>query len=249
MIILWDNKAETAALSVISENPNYPKENLQDTRLAKRYRTLVDSSQRIVFGAAAANITATYAVVLGHNISDSATINIEGNATDSWGSPTFSQAMTKQGDVYIAEFTSAAFDFWSIEIDDPTNPDNYIEVGFVFIGISLQMPAMAPTQEMPYNTASSNSVSNSGQLYGNEKYNFKSFKITSPHVTNALRNSIITMFDTIKNIKPFILIIWSDDLAFESPIYCFYTDKSLKWKKTGATNFPFSISFKFQEVF
>lgn len=249
MIILWDNKAETAAVSVTSENPNYPKENLQDTRLAKRFRTTQDSAQRIVFGAAAANITATYAVVLGHNVSDSATINIEGNATDSWGSPTFSQAMTKQGDVYIAEFTSAAFDFWSIEIDDPTNPDNHIEVGFVFIGISLQMPAMAPTQEMPYNTASENSVSNSGQLYGNEKYNFRANKIVSPHATNVQRTSIKTVFDTIKNIKPFILIIWSDDLSFESPIYAFYVNNSLKWKKTGATNFPFSISFNYQETF
>lgn len=248
MIIAWDNKAETAEISVISENPNYPKENVQDTRLSKRYRTSSDAEQRIIFGSSTGNITATYAVVLGHNVSDAATINIEGNATDSWGSPTFSQAMTKQGDVYIAEFTSAAFDFWSIEIDDPTNSDNYIEVGFVFIGISLQMPAMSATQEMPYNTASKNSVSNSGQLYGNEKYNFKAFKITSPFATNSDRTAIKTMFDTVKNIKPFILIIYSDDLDFEPPVYAFYSSNSLKFKKTGATNFPFSISFNLQEA-
>jgi len=249
MKLLWDNKAKTATISVNSENPNYPIENLQDTILAKVFRSTQADGVRIKFST---QIKASYVAILNHNIPEGADIWLQGNNTDSWDAPTFSQQLTWNSDIIIDAIDEQTFNYWSLWINhDETGADEYIQIGFVFLGIYLQMPGMDPKQQLPHNTTAKKTISTGGQVYGDDSYEFYNFKVKFPPVTNAQRNSIDTMFGSIKNIIPVIVLIWSNDLDFQPPLYMVIDDKKIPWKKAGSDKDGrlWTFSLNFREVF
>ena len=71
------------------------------------------------------------------NLTIGATVRFQGNATDSWGAPTvdepfavWDQSHTK---VLLKLIVETALPWWRWTIDDPDNPDEYIEIGVGFL--------------------------------------------------------------------------------------------------------------------
>jgi hypothetical protein len=75
----------------------------------------------------------TAVAIADHNISSGATIALAGNSADSWAAPAYSLALAWAADTIVA-FLDQTYRYWRLEIDDPTNPDGYIEVGDWFLG-------------------------------------------------------------------------------------------------------------------
>lgn len=245
MRILWNNTATSATLSATTEDSDYPVENIQDIRTKKVYRSTDDDDERIVFSGSA---TASYVVILNHNFTSGSTIKIEGNNTDSWGSPSFSETITYNSGIMIHSFTEATYSFWSLSIDNASNPDTYIEVGFVFIGTYLQMPKMKRDQTLPKNVDTYQKIGRGGNVFGGINYNYRNFGVNFNYLTNTQRQSINTMFETVGDVTPIILLPWTDR-TFEDYIYCVISQKTLPFKRTDSQNKPWSLSMNFREVF
>lgn len=85
----------------------------------------------IDFGSAKA-ITA--AGLYDHNLTNSATVNLEANTSDSWGSPPYQQALTVAELTPILEYLNQTYRYFRFDISDVTNPDGYILIGGIYLG-------------------------------------------------------------------------------------------------------------------
>lgn len=230
-----------------SENPNFVAENMQDTVLAKVYRSTVDSTIITISTA----ITASYVAIIGHNLTETAQITIQGNNTDAWGAPALEETVIWRDSIAVLKFSESTYNFWRILItDDDTGADGYIQIGSIFLGTYLQMPGVKINQSLQYVSASKVSFSSSGQSYGDERYEYRNPEFNFPLLTHSQRDDMNTMFISNKNIKPVVALIWADDLDLESPMYSVIDQKSLSFKRNEkSVNLPWSTKIKFREVF
>jgi hypothetical protein len=220
---------------------------MQDTVLAKTYRSTIDNTIIKI----STTITASYVALMGHNLTETATITLQGNDTDAWGAPALEETVPWRENIAILDFNESTYNFWRILItDDDTNADGYIELGGVFLGTYLQMPGMKKDQTLSYQSESKSSVSPSGQNYGDERYEYRNPSFNFPLITHDQRDNLNEMFIANKNIKPMIVLIWANDLNLETPMYAKIDQKGLIFKRnTKSELLPWGAKLKFREVF
>ena len=247
MIILYDNKVQTATISATVENPDYPfSSGLKDTRLSRIGKTIDTEDQAILFEFTA-NIVSEYAVILKHNFTSSATVKLQANTLDDWTTPPLDEDFIAYGNSLVCKVTGE-YDFWRIFIDDPTNTASGLEIGYVFLGEALTMPGFNRPKVLGNRSNSIAQKSTSGQLYGDRRLNYKSAEITFPDVTETQRQEIKTFWNTVDVVQPFTLLIWESDLTVEEPIYCSLTDE-LSWEQLDYEGLTWTLGLKFEEVF
>ena len=129
----WDAATITSS-SALSSNPD---SNVVHDKPGKKWITSTDSNEWIVLDLGAASGVTQFGM-FGHNLTASATVNLQGHSSDSWGAPNFTAAMSIASDadsvvfpriVYYPPDATPAQQFWRVTIDDPTNPDTEIRVG------------------------------------------------------------------------------------------------------------------------
>ncbi len=70
-----------------------------------------------------------------HNLQSGAVLKIQGDTSSSFASPDYTQTVTVTDDLIMVYFSSAqTYRYWRIFIEDPTNPDGYIEIGRAHLG-------------------------------------------------------------------------------------------------------------------
>jgi hypothetical protein len=247
MKICWDNKFDGATLNALSENPFYPVVNLQDSRISRKFRSVDDNDQTILISGISTAVS--FFCIVGHNFTSGVTLRLQGNNSNSWGSPSFDQEIPYNAGMIFLRFTPATYTYWRIWIDDDSNTDTYIEISRFVMGSELTMPGMKIDQEINYNTTGSAAYSYTGQGYGTDGYEFREVSANFAYMTNTQRKSIQTMYDTVKNIIPVLMMIWADDTTFEAPIYCTIDTKKLVFKRTDSDNYPWSLQLDFREVY
>lgn len=130
----------SATISSSSDGTSNTDDNAVDNRLGKVWRTDSDTLEWIKW-----DLVVSRAVncvgIFNHNLTSSATVTFEGNATDVWTSPTVDETLTvatNADSVVIPRichfFTSDTLRYWRLLIDDPTNPDGYIQIGRIMFG-------------------------------------------------------------------------------------------------------------------
>jgi hypothetical protein len=247
MKTLYNNEVLNATITASSENPSYDFTTaFNDTRLSRVGRTTAISSQWIKFVFASA-ITIDYVAILAHNLTAGATVVLQGNSSDSWTSPTFTQSLTIT-DSIVQHFTSKTYRYWRITITDSSNADGYIEIGNVFLTTGLSWPAANLDSIRSLNTNSTASKSVSMQLYGDKKTNFSGFEISFDSVTNAQKILLEAMFRDVDIIKPFILLFWENNLDVEPPLYCNFI-QGFSWTLSSDYSVLWSFTATFEQCF
>ena len=73
-----------------------------------------------------------------HGVSSSATVKIQGNATDSWASPTVDVTLTYNIEIMLNRWSvNQSYRYWRILIIDTNNSNGYVEIGRAFLGTSI----------------------------------------------------------------------------------------------------------------
>lgn len=258
MILLWNNLLDNYTPTVSSEHVSFPGSNAMHIHLAVPWRTLptlVEDQYYKIDAGAGETITAKAAAILGkgpdysHNLTSSVTAKIEANSSDSWGAPEAWWTINHDADHMVKLFVSTAKRFWRFYVDDPTNPNGYLNIPRLFLGDYLQMPRVQPGVDLPWRTTSAISRSPSGQGYGDEGHRFLTPGFSFPHVTQAQYEAINSMWEAVENVKPVILIVWEDSLDVQGPIYCTIDQQELGWKKNDENGLSWSLEIFFREVF
>lgn len=209
MRILWDNEYDNSGNTITanSESSVYGLENLDDYQLVKVYRSTGDSAEWVKIDAGAGStITATCAAICSHNLTDGATIKIQGNDTDAWATPTVDESFTHDSGNMVKTFTSATHRYWRFSFADGSNPDGYIEIGRLFLGTYLTLDT--PYTDFPYSIIDTSVVDSSitGQSYGDEGITLREYSFNWNHFTNTEKENIVTMFEDVKTVKPVVIV-------------------------------------------
>ena len=135
----------TTTLTASTSATNLPATNLKDNFVAQTWRATGCTDENVVIDFGSAK-TPTVVAALGHNFSSGATLTLQANATDSWGAPTYTQALTIVSDSLsdvipkICYFPTlgASFRYMRIRIQDSANPDTYVEMGRLWMSTYFQ---------------------------------------------------------------------------------------------------------------
>jgi len=244
MRIFHDNKIFSAELTASSENLNLPVENLQKFQTIAKFRTVVKSNQWVKI---AGNITANSFWILNHNLTSSAVVKVQGSNYSDFSYIEFEEQAVIDERIYI-DFDEKTFNFWRVTIDDPTNSNNYLELGYIFIGCFEQLPAMKPDQQFTVNTTADYQTGSANVSYSKKGVQFRTNKINLVNLTFDQKKSVKSMFDNVGNYQPVIMVVWENDLEKEEPCYCILDGKKLTFKTSNIYNRKFDVSFKFREV-
>ena len=158
------------------------------------------------------------AVALGdHNLTDSATITVKGNTADSWGAPAYSQSVTLADIATL--YLSESYRYWRFTVDDSgtPNPDDYIQVGILYLGDYLQLAQNSDwgsSQNLSGNTLEQTSpygIAQMNALSWQDLYTLNYTLIDNDDVDD-LRAMLKSLFDFETSIaKGLILHLFSDE--------------------------------------
>ncbi len=204
MILFSDETTKDSVIAANSADVNYPVANVLDSRLTKVYRTDANTTAEIVLNAGAA-VTVSGIAIANHNISSGATIKIQGNATESWSSPSVDESITFASGIIKHTFTEASYQYWRIQIVDAGNSDGYIEIGRSWVGKVFTTPGISKTVSDSRKSNSAKSISVSGQSYQDVRYFNSMISVKIPRLTHAEKASLITEFENVDYGVPFFV--------------------------------------------
>lgn len=248
MRIAYNNVVDSIASTSIfplTVNVNYPIVNIQNQRLAVRYRSTAVTAQSIVFDFGSAVNINTFAI-LGHNISTAATITVSANSSDSWPGAT-SQTLTGNVNMILKFFAQETYRYWKLSIDDPTNTDGYIEIGRIWAGTYLDI---SPSSLLDFSVTKKRSdmvtYGRGRQKFSSEGIGWRKLKFTFPKTNYSMIRSIETLFDYVGIYRSFIFCNFDTDRNYElvEPCYCSF-NKELEFQHVS--NMMFEYSFEFEE--
>ncbi len=242
MRLLHTNLFDLATLIASSENTLYPVENLQHIHLVTKWRSTADTGQTIVCDMGSA-VTITTVAITAHNFISGAVVKIQGNATDSWGAPSVDETITYSAGIMTKFFTGGSYRYWRFTFEDASNPDEYIEIGRLYLGTYYQVDKTFSKDftEEKINTDNI-SFSKSGQVYGDEGIIIRRYALQFPYWANTAKQAIETIVDTLGKRTPLFLVMDEDNISKLPVLYCIIeTDQSyshiLNYQFTGAITF------------
>jgi hypothetical protein len=144
----------------------------------------------------------TMLAVFGHNLTSVATVTLQANATDSWGAPSFSMALTWHARC-IAGFINQTYRWWRITIEDGSNPAGYVEIGRVCAGEYYE-PGVNVNQEIVKKLVdpSYKQESEGRQGYAIEKEPYRTIEVYFSGIDRSQQNELETMFRAVRRTRP-----------------------------------------------
>lgn len=234
-------------LTASSEVVELPAENIQDPRVSKQWRTTGDTDEYIVIDAGAGNtLTPSSAVVLGHNLTNASTVKIQGNATDSWGSPTIDETFTYNAGTMIEYFTGSALRYWRFHFADSANPDTYIQIGRLILGVYVTVTEPIQTA-FPFQDidTSIRDFSVTGEEYGNIGITYELYRWNFSHWDNTKKKEMQTLFKEVKTVTPCLFVPNEDHLDKIDSVYGVFNTEI---DYNHIVNFEWNASFAVREV-
>lgn len=249
MRILWDNEVDKYTPLYSTQKANFPAANAKNIHLSTPWRTTAVAGQYYTVDAGLGNtITASCAAIAGHDLTSAATVKIQGHPSNVWTAPDVDETLSWDAGAILGFFSSASKRFWRFYLDDAGNPDGYIEIGRLALGVPLQMPGIEPAFGLPVRSTSKASVSPSGQVYGDRGDRFKAPAFTFPMFTDTERGQIRAMWTEVENVKPVFLVVWEESMAIERPIYARIDQEELGLRRSAADGLLWELDLAFLEA-
>ena len=223
MRIAYDNLLDDGTLTESSQNTAYPAENVQDQRLAKPWRTLVLTAVTCIVNLGSAKAIDTIAII-GHNLTTSATITVNANAADSWGSPSYTTSLTALDNMVLKYLTTAqTYQYWRFNLDDSTNTNAYLSIGRLWLGAKLDIdPASTNSFRVSKRRSDTVTYGRGRQKFATPGSGWRSFSFNFRRTSGSMLTAIQTMYDTVGNHSSLIFSNFNALRSYEivEPCYC-----------------------------
>lgn len=221
MKVYYDNKwiNPGGVITASSEAAGYGVASLNDHMVVTKWRSTGDTDEwiKINFGSA---VSITDVAIIGHNFTNGATVRIQGNNSDSWGSPTINETITWRDYIMDKAFTGGSHTWWRLHIADAANPDTFLQFGYIFIGIDIAFGDIISREWAE--TKIENSLigeTRTGQVYGDEGIIRRLFTFDVPHIDETEKANFEAIFDAVGTHTPFVLFIDENDTVNFPPIF------------------------------
>lgn len=203
---MCQNLIYNSTLTPSTVNAQYPVSNLKNDFRTKVWRSTSNSDNLVIDLGSTEDIDS---ICVSPNWQDGfgvTAITIQGNATDSWGSPAFSEAMTLDttfGHAISVFSSTQSYRFWRLVV---TSTLGYCELANIYIGAKTELT----TNGVGYNWSYSNKdlVRSESTIYGQEYFDDygtrKELSGLSFEVMNPTEiDKIFEISDNCRTIKPF----------------------------------------------
>lgn len=237
-------------VTMSSQVLEYPSTNLWDTYATQTVKFSGNTDENFVFYKADYFDFNSIAIV-NHNLTSSATITLEANTSDSWGSPPYQETLTWR-DYLTYDFVTAVdladtYDYVRLRIQDATNTED-ISIGNIIIGDYLQFPGFKFDVSFTDDNKGAFNISESGQLDGSAKITPRSWTVNLNEYSNTQRLALRTLVQTNGAYVPSVCVLWEGDFSKEPPLYC-QTNGILTAKQSDNQKNEYISSFTVLEVF
>lgn len=246
---LANNLVEGATLTASTANAQFPVANIAEDFRTKVWRS-TSNSDNVVFDLGSSEPVDYLGIVdnwqSGFGVS---TITVEANATDSWGSPSFSTTLTFDSTfgVGLKSITEQSYRYWRFVL---TSSLGYCELANIFIGKAVDIS----TNGVDYNWSYSNrdlkkvSTSRYGQEFIDDSGQIKELNGLSMKVMDTTElDQFFAIFDERRTVKPFFIdfvdtnnVISNDSDRF-SGMYKFRNEPEVTNVSSGFWNTTFSL--------
>lgn len=223
MRISYNNFIDTlTAGSIIasSEIPNKEASNLLDERISIKWGSSSASTQSVVitFPSASA-FSVTTGAILGHNITSGTSVLLQANVSDSWGTPSFSTALTVIETGAILKFiTAQEYQYWRFVINQAD-----LNIGRLWLGDYITID---PSSLLDFSIKKERSdvvtYTKHRQKFASPGVTWRSFKLNFPPTETTMLTAIDIMFNTVGKYKSVIFCNFDliRDFVLVEPCYC-----------------------------
>lgn len=253
MRIYYKNLLDIDYLTASSTKTNCPLSNILIPQLA-RYFSFNDNNGTITvdFGT---ETEIGACIIDKSNLTSSATVSLQANTSDSWDYPAW-EAELEMTDTNFKLDLDQEYRYWRLVVSD-TSLD-YAQIGYFYLGDKyIQLPTINPEVDLYYSTTSYANINLSGQVYGDEGYRYLATTFVFPQIGEAAeiisgvpvisRLELLDFWNTVENINPFWVELWSNNLDEHPPYFCILNQTTLLLKKLSYGKY-YSFELNLREV-
>lgn len=205
------NLFDTGTLTASTEDATYPKENLRHPFRALTTRTTSIAAQtwKVDFGSAKGF---TFAALLNHNLVAGDTVSFQANATDSWGTPAFTQALTVvAGGLICAYFARQTYQWARFLVTKASG--TYIAAGRAVVA-DHYVPAVNYSAGMQdtVNDLSTGQITIGGAFHGDILPLRRRFTLPFNLISTAQKKEIEAIHAVVRTVTPFLVTLNDADV-------------------------------------
>lgn len=220
----WDGATITSSSEASTDLAD---DNVVHDFVSLPWRTTGDTSEWVKFDLGSATAI-TCVGIFAHNLTSAATVTLQANASDSWGSPSYSQVLPVATDAdgvvvpHIVYYLSQNYRWWRVTFADAANTDTYIQVGVIrggaYYEVSRNYNSALPVQ---YIDPSEGAVTPGRQDHKRQRSRYRratlGFTLQDRTQADKLR-AIVTKIGTS---KPCILGLDATNYPTAESMYCY----------------------------
>jgi hypothetical protein len=193
------------------------------------------------------------AAIINHNFSSAATVGIYRHTSDDLPNATLVQNLAYDAKIMVLEF-DATYRYWWFHVQDIDNSDSYIEAGRPFLGGYSTLTAK------PVNAGFSLSLIDpsvptqtpEGVVGRNERNKFYRLGFNLAYFSEADRDTLLTVYDTIGAYNHFILRLDPSETVHSQDevgiLYGYFTSRRLEMDYFAGTVNRWSAPLTFEEA-
>ena len=221
----WDAATITSSSEASSDLAD---DNVIHDFVGKVWRTTGDTAEWIKFDMGA-QTSLTCIGLFNFNLTSAATVTLEGNASDSWGAPSYSQALTivtdSDSNVFkrLVYFPSGFNYRWArITFADAANSDGYIQIGRIAAGAYYEPPRTISEQyKLAMYDPSEGDVVPGRQTTFRTRNRYRRASVEFSYINQTQADKMYTMFDKVGNSSPLVLVLDPTSRPSKDSMYCY----------------------------
>lgn len=208
--ILWRDKWGPATAKVVSSATyQLGASNLTSHHLAEIWQTTGSAADEWAKANLGSGMSIQAFAFLGHNFdATESSVYIEGNASDSWGSPAFSQAITYRANHFIEFFSTQSRQWWRFKFTKNAAADLRYG-GKILLGPYYEFTRNPAHDDFSFSNRDTSRIRKniSGQLHADIGVTLRGLKISLPACSTAQADELIELKDTNGTHTPFLISI------------------------------------------
>lgn len=196
-----ENYGVLNTVAATSSSAVYPATNLQHQRLSKTWRSQAGSLSAVDV-TADLSIARTVDIIglANHNFTAGVTLLVQAGTTTSYSD--YSTTITyRAGTAYAILSPSQSYRYWRIRITDTANSDNFLEAGYLLIGLLSSTPrgiAFDPGITVDHISDVNSETTDGGAVYSDWINDRKRISVSFSAMTRAERDLLLTFVTGLK---------------------------------------------------
>jgi len=248
--LLHDNLVDYAATLITTGtwSLDLPAENVRHPFLTKVARTGTSAAEEsLIFDLSSAKKVEAILIDAHTLTAGDSTIKIQGNASDSWGAPSFSENITYAAGRILHYFASSqTYRYWRFTFTKSASGETR-DIGRVFLGSILEMTDEPDFEDVSvdYKDPSDKSRALSGHVYTNQREDYFQLKFSSPAAYANVALSVVGIYGSLGVGRPFYLHLFPD-LSDDTYYVVFMSEPSYKTKAWDPEAGEFIVDLQFE---